>query len=180
MSSKILVAYASKWGSMADVAKFIGDALTDHGAEVTIQPVESVLSAAPYDVVMLGSPIEDENCMAQVKRFILDHLPALSQRPVIYFISCLRLGQVVGETLPDLPIYVDPVFGEPRPKAELSYPERKRIHHLKYYTWVEQQGKTYEEIQAQWYEDEYWTGVQTQAPQIDALIEAFNAKVGLV
>ncbi|WP_322507785.1 pyridoxal-phosphate dependent enzyme, partial [Anaerolinea sp.] len=35
---------------------------------------------------------------------------------------------------------------------ELSYAERKRIHNLKYYTWVEQQGKTYEEIQAQWYD----------------------------
>ena len=38
---------------------------------------------------------------------------------------------------------------------ELDYYERKRIHNLKYYTWVEQQGKTYEEIQAQWYDPEY-------------------------
>jgi hypothetical protein len=35
---------------------------------------------------------------------------------------------------------------------ELTYYERKRIHNLKYYTWVEQQGKTYDEIQAQWYD----------------------------
>jgi len=34
---------------------------------------------------------------------------------------------------------------------ELSYEDRKRIHNLKYYTWVEQQGKSYEDIQAQWY-----------------------------
>ena len=40
---------------------------------------------------------------------------------------------------------------------ELSYYDRKRIHNLKYYTWVEQQGKTYEEIQAQWYDPDYWT-----------------------
>jgi cysteine synthase len=60
---------------------------------------------------------------------------------------------------------------------ELRYTERKRIHNLKYYTWVEQQGKTYEEIQAQWYQPDYWTGVQEQVPEIDALIEAFNTKV---
>jgi cysteine synthase len=60
---------------------------------------------------------------------------------------------------------------------ELRYTDRKRIHNLKYYTWVEQQGKTYEEIQAQWYDPDYWTGVQKQVPEIDALIEAFNAKV---
>ncbi len=63
---------------------------------------------------------------------------------------------------------------------ELSYPDRKRVHNLKYYTWVEQQGKTYEEIQQQWYQPDYWTEVQTLVPEIDALIEAFNADVGLL
>ncbi len=45
---------------------------------------------------------------------------------------------------------------------ELTYPDRKRVHNLKYYTWVEQQGKTYEEIQAQWYDPNYWTDIQCQ------------------
>jgi hypothetical protein len=60
---------------------------------------------------------------------------------------------------------------------ELRYTDRKRVHNLKYYTWVEQQGKTYEEIQAQWYDPDYWTRVQKLVPEIDALIEAFNVKV---
>ncbi len=60
---------------------------------------------------------------------------------------------------------------------ELDYYERKRIHNLKYYTWVEQQGKTYEEIQAQWYDPEYWTNIQKMADPIDELIEAFNARI---
>ena len=39
--------------------------------------------------------------------------------------------------------------------------DRKRIHNLKYYTpGSEQQGKTYDEIQAQWYDDDYWTSAQ--------------------
>ena len=63
---------------------------------------------------------------------------------------------------------------------ELTYPDRKRVHNLKYYTWVEQQGKTYEEILAQWYQKDYWTCVHGQVDQIDALIEEFNAKVGLL
>ena len=63
---------------------------------------------------------------------------------------------------------------------ELSYPARKRVHNLKYYTWVEQQGKTYDEIQDQWYKPDYWTGVHGQVDAIDALIEEFNAKVGLL
>ena len=62
---------------------------------------------------------------------------------------------------------------------ELTYPDRKRIHNLKYYTWVEQQGRSYEEIQAQWYDPNYWTDLQKQIPEIDDLIVEFNAKVGL-
>jgi hypothetical protein len=60
---------------------------------------------------------------------------------------------------------------------ELRYTDRRRVHNLKYFTWVEQQGKTYEEIMAQWYDEEYWTSVQSQVPEIDALIDAFNEKV---
>ena len=63
---------------------------------------------------------------------------------------------------------------------ELSYVERKRVHNLKYYTWVEQQGRTYEEIQAQWYDSSYWTDVQKQAAEIDERINEFNQRVGLV
>jgi cysteine synthase len=62
---------------------------------------------------------------------------------------------------------------------ELTYPERRRVHNLKYFTWVEQQGRTYEEIMDQWYAPDYWTGVHSQVEAIDALIEEFNARVGL-
>ena len=56
---------------------------------------------------------------------------------------------------------------------------RRRVHNLKYYTWVEQQGRTYEEINAQWSHRDYWTSYQNQTDAIDALVEEFNAKVGL-
>ena len=62
---------------------------------------------------------------------------------------------------------------------ELTYTEQKRVHNLKYFTWVEQQGKTYQEIQAQWYDPHYWTDIQGQVAEIDDLIAQFNARVGL-
>ena len=63
---------------------------------------------------------------------------------------------------------------------ELRYTDRRRVHQLKYFTWVEQQGKTFEEIQDQWYGDDYFTGIQGQADEIDALIDEFNKDVGLL
>ncbi len=63
---------------------------------------------------------------------------------------------------------------------ELRHGDRRRIHNLKYFTWVEQQGKTAAELSAMWHERDYWTNVQGQAAEIDALIGEFNAEVGLV
>jgi cysteine synthase len=63
---------------------------------------------------------------------------------------------------------------------ELNYADRRRVHNLKYFTWVEQQGKTFAEIQDQWYDRDYWTGFQGQVEQIDQLIEEFNRDVGLM
>jgi len=63
---------------------------------------------------------------------------------------------------------------------DLSYQDKRRVHNLKYYTWVEQQGRTYEEIVDQWEAPDYWTGYQGQADEIDNLIIEFNQKVGLM
>ena len=61
--------------------------------------------------------------------------------------------------------------------AELDVRERKRrIHNLKYFTWVEQQGKTVEELNAQW-DPGYWEATQAQATEIDRLIGDFNQRV---
>jgi hypothetical protein len=63
---------------------------------------------------------------------------------------------------------------------ELTYVDRQRVHNLKYYTWVEQQGKTYEEIQVQWYDPDYWSSFQEHIEEMDALIDEFNTKTGLL
>ena len=64
---------------------------------------------------------------------------------------------------------------------ELTYEARKRVHNLKYYTWVEQQGKDVAELNAQWYDyDNYWGGIHKQAAEIDALINAFNEATGVL
>lgn len=64
---------------------------------------------------------------------------------------------------------------------ELIYDSKKRIHNLKYYTWIEQQGKTAEDLNALWYDYEgTWGAVHKQAAQIDRLIEEFNEQTGLL
>ncbi|MBA7553039.1 hypothetical protein ES705_45624 [subsurface metagenome] len=61
---------------------------------------------------------------------------------------------------------------------ELTYYDRKRVHNLKYYTWIEQQGKKLEELNSQWYDyNNYWSAIHNQVPEMDQLISEFNKKV---
>ncbi|HBW46319.1 TPA: pyridoxal-5-phosphate-dependent protein subunit beta [bacterium] len=59
---------------------------------------------------------------------------------------------------------------------ELSYYDRKALHNLKYYTWVEQQGKSTEDLNRLW-DPEFWAEIHTQIPEWDSAIESFNSEV---
>lgn len=64
---------------------------------------------------------------------------------------------------------------------ELTYADRKRVHNLKYYTWVEQQARDVEELNDLWYDTEgTWDAVHKQAAELDALINEFNEATGLL
>lgn len=57
---------------------------------------------------------------------------------------------------------------------ELSYYERKAIHNLKYFTWIEQQGRSSEELRQQW-DPEYWRSLfEDEVGYFDQLINEFN------
>ncbi|KAA3616923.1 MAG: pyridoxal-phosphate dependent enzyme [Calditrichaeota bacterium] len=60
---------------------------------------------------------------------------------------------------------------------DLTYYDKKAIHNLKYFTWVEQQGKDVEELNAQWYDDNYWPERFSVVSKWDKLIEDFNKEV---
>jgi cysteine synthase len=60
---------------------------------------------------------------------------------------------------------------------ELGHWDRRRIHNLKYFTWVEQQGREVAELDRQWHDPSYWAEIQAMTGPIDRLIEDFNARV---
>lgn len=63
---------------------------------------------------------------------------------------------------------------------ELGHAGRKQVHHLKYFTWVEQQGKTVEDLDKQFFERDYWEKLANYQEELDARITAFNEKAGLL
>jgi cysteine synthase A len=63
---------------------------------------------------------------------------------------------------------------------ELSYWDKKRIHNLKYFTWVEQLGKDVEELDRQWYDQNYWQEKYQSWKEWDQHIREFNERTGLL
>ena len=64
---------------------------------------------------------------------------------------------------------------------EMTYVERKRVHNLKYYTWVEQQARDVQDLNDLWYDTKgTWDAVHAQCGELDELINAFNEATGLL
>lgn len=62
---------------------------------------------------------------------------------------------------------------------ELSYYDKKAIHNLKYFTWVEQQGRELKDLNRLWYDDEFWNNAFDSVKEWDEMIENFNHQTGL-
>ena len=61
---------------------------------------------------------------------------------------------------------------------EMTHVDKRRVHNLKYFTWIEQLGKELPELRAQWSDyRNYWSGLHEQVCALDMLIEDFNAEV---
>ena len=62
---------------------------------------------------------------------------------------------------------------------ELGYRDRKALHNLKYFTWVEQQGRTADELQELW-RPEFWTQTFDQAAEWNRQIDELNQRAGIL
>ncbi|MBN2345438.1 MAG: pyridoxal-phosphate dependent enzyme [Candidatus Aminicenantes bacterium] len=64
--------------------------------------------------------------------------------------------------------------------SEWTYGDRKAVHNLKYFTWVEQQGKEVADLNRLWYDRQVWPGIFGQVERWDEMIREFNDRTGLL
>ena len=96
---RILVTYATRHTSTAEIAEAIGHVLTDTeiAESVEVMPVENVDEVEDYDAVLLGSAIYDGQWLEPALQFAQDNVDELAQRPVWLFSS----GPVGEPPVPD-------------------------------------------------------------------------------
>ena len=84
---KVLVAYASKYGSTKGIADFIGERLRQDGVVVDVKDVEEVRSLAGYDAFVIGSALYMFHWMKEAKQFVSKNRAVLANHPVWLFSS---------------------------------------------------------------------------------------------
>jgi menaquinone-dependent protoporphyrinogen oxidase len=84
---RILVAYASKNGSTAEIAQAVADALRAAGAEVDCRAAGDVKGLDGYDGVVLGSAVYMKRWMADARHLFKRHRRELADLPFWLFSS---------------------------------------------------------------------------------------------
>ncbi len=123
MQPKILITYATKSGSTAEVAQAIGGELAGHGALADVLPIESVHDLSRYNAVIIGAPMI-MGWHSSAVEFIEQNWPALCQVPVAYFFLALNLTKTANGHVDGIPVFQDPSLAKlPKNAAKLSYKE---------------------------------------------------------
>lgn len=109
MTQNILLAYGTVAGSTSEVAHAIAEEMEQAGAQVDVQPVESVKTIAGYDAVVVGTAVRMFHILPKTRRFMRKHRTALSQVPVAYFLVCLAMGEPTPENITKATDYAKPM-----------------------------------------------------------------------
>ena len=97
MNNKILVTYASRAGSTAEIAEAISKTLIQNGAQVDLVPMQAVKSLTSYSAVVIGSPIRKSRWLPEAIKFLQDHRAELAQKRVATFTVCITLAMSNAE-----------------------------------------------------------------------------------
>ncbi len=106
---RILVAYASEYGSTGDVAVTIGKTLCKQGFNVDILQIKNVKDISGYDAFVIGSPIQYDDWKNEAKKFIKTYGSRLQNFPVAYFFTCLTLSKRKRKNLDEAEKYADKI-----------------------------------------------------------------------
>ncbi|HEU5061565.1 MAG TPA: flavodoxin domain-containing protein [Solirubrobacterales bacterium] len=99
----VLVAYASKRGSTAEIAETVAATLRRQGLAVCLEPAAEVRSLEPFDAVVLGSAVYMKRWRGDARHFLKKHRKALRQLPFWVFSS-----GPVGDPVKDDPDWMEP------------------------------------------------------------------------
>ena len=97
MSNRILVTFASRTGSTAEVAEAIGKTLSEGGSQVDVIAMKDVKDLSPYQAVVVGSAIRASKWLPEAAEFVQRHRAELAQKRCALFTVCITMAMKNAE-----------------------------------------------------------------------------------
>ncbi len=107
---KILIAYASRAGSTAEVAEKICKTLRGLGLDVDVKSIKGITNIDEYNGVIIGSAIRMFKLLPEVVNFAKKFKDAIKDKPVAYFIVCLLMKDDNEKTRSQVLEYLKPLL----------------------------------------------------------------------
>jgi menaquinone-dependent protoporphyrinogen oxidase len=116
---KILITYASRTGSTAEIAEAIGKTLSQRGMQVEVLPMQDVKDLSVYGAVVAGSAMRSSKWLPDAMQFITTHRAVLSQKPFATFTVCITLAMSNSEQYRQaVAAWIQPVRAQVKPVSE--------------------------------------------------------------
>jgi len=87
MDTRVLVAYATKYGATTGIAEKIGQVILQAGMQTDVLPTDSVSDIASYKAIVLGSAVYVGQWRKEAVAFLEKNEKAMSKLPVWFFSS---------------------------------------------------------------------------------------------
>ena len=83
--TQVLIVHASKYGSVAEVARYVAAVLRDEGAACDLVAARDAVDLEGYDLVVLGTGLYMNRPHRDARHFLHDHHAALAHQPLAVF-----------------------------------------------------------------------------------------------
>jgi menaquinone-dependent protoporphyrinogen oxidase len=110
MGKKVLVTYASKYGSTGGVADAIGKELCGKDIATDVVLIKNAANVGSYQGVVIGGAIYMGKWMSEAVDFVKKNREILRQVPVAYFLVCMTLSQPTEKKRAEALSYMDPIL----------------------------------------------------------------------
>ncbi len=87
MDTRVLVAYATKYGATAEIAEKIGQVILQAGLQTDVLPTDSINDLTPYKAIVLGSAVYVGQWRKDAVAFLEDNEKTMARMPVWFFSS---------------------------------------------------------------------------------------------
>jgi len=109
MRNRILIAYASTYGSTAEIAEYLGQVLHDMGGEVDVRGVKEITDISSYHNIVIGSATKMDKLLPDAVKFAKTHASDLRNMKTAYFAVGVTMKQDTPESREKVRDFLEPL-----------------------------------------------------------------------